>query len=222
MERAERDRLCAELFPLIARIARGLWRACQFGEFEEFYQDGCLGALRAIETYDAAHGVPLETYARPIIAGAIFNGIRARDPLSENARRLLREAERARCTMAAQGREVPTLQELSSQISGLAGALLMAHRAKTISLHGPMLREERLPADHDSDPARIVEGRERGRSLQSALSQLSERQRTFIELRYFRNKTAISVSRELGISLQRTYQLQERALTHMREALTGT
>jgi RNA polymerase sigma factor (sigma-70 family) len=221
MERDDRGNSCEQLLPLVTRIARGLWRAYQFGDYEEFYQDGCLGALRAIERYDASRGVPLEIYARPIIAGAIFNGIRARDPVSENARRLLRSAERARSTMAAEGRDVPTLQEMSQQIAGLAGALLVAYRANAVSLDCPLPRGQRVPADHDSDPARIIEESERRRKLHAALSQLTDRQRSFIELRYFRNKTVSDVSRELGISLQRAYQLQERALTHMRGALSG-
>ena len=222
LTREERDDRCAALLPLVARIARGLRRAYQFGELEEFYQDGCLGAIRAVESYDPARGVSLETYARPIVAGAIFNGVRNRDPVSEHARSLLRRAKEARRAMARQGRDVPTMQEMSSQISGLAGALLMAYRADTISLDLPLPRGERIPLDWDGDPARIVEERERRRRVRLVLEQLTARQRAVIKLRYFRNKSVTSVSEELGISIQRTYQLQERALTNMRNALSAS
>jgi RNA polymerase sigma factor (sigma-70 family) len=208
-----------ELLPLAARLARGLWRVYRVCEYQDVYQDACLGLVRAVQTFDPNRGVPLEAYARRVIAGAILNGIRARDPLSEHARKLLREAERNRTRMRAEGRAEPTLRELSTHISGLGAALLMAHRASTVSLDAPLPEGERLPADVEADPARLLEHRERAERVRRAIASLTQRQRAVVELAYYADETVTSVGEKLHISAQRVAQLRDRALVKMRKAL---
>jgi len=209
------------LLPLAARLARGMWRVYRACEYQDVYQDACVGLVRAVQSFDPSRGVPLEAYARRIIAGAILNGVRARDPLSEHARKLLRDAERDRSRMLAEGRDEPTLRELSTRISGLGAALLMAHRAATVSLDAPLPDGERVPADHSSDPAQLFEHRERAERVRRAIGSLTDRQRAVVEMAYYADETVASVGEKLNISAQRVAQLRDRALVKMRTALVG-
>ncbi len=216
------DDLCRELLPLVGRLARGLARVYPFTEYQELFQDGCIGMMRAVRSFDASRGVPLEAYARPLIAGSIFNGIRSRDPLSENARKLLRDAERERERLALENPgSVPTLRELAARISGLGAAMMMSHRASTLSLDAPLPDGESLPVSWNDDPARIVESRDRSHRVRSAVARLTPRQRDVVEKHYFARKTVTAVGDELSISPQRVSQLNSSALANLRKKLVA-
>jgi RNA polymerase sigma factor (sigma-70 family) len=218
---AEREERYRQLLPLVGRLARGLARVYPFCEYDDLFQDGCVGMLRAAATFDPSRGVPLEAYARPLVAGAIFNGIRTRDPLSENARKLLRSAERERTESRKRGDQEPTLRELATRISGLGAALLMAYRADTLSLSRPLPEGNALPIDWSDDPARLAEERDRTRRLHAALATLTERQRSVVAKVYFGHKSVTTIGEEMSISSQRVSQLHQSAIANMRKALAA-
>ncbi len=216
----ERDAAVRRLLPLVGSIARGLMRVYRCGEYQDVFQDGCLGMIRAVAAYDPQRGVPLEPYARPIIAGAILNGIRSRDPLSDHARSLLRKAERQREAVAAQSDPQPlTMEQMSTRLSGLGAAMLMAHRANTFSLDKPLPAGESIPIDWSDDPAHIIAARDDRMRLRAALASLTERQRSVIAAYYFAGKTVQVVGDELNVSVQRISQLHHTALSNMRKCM---
>ena len=217
---AERDAAVRRLLPLVGSIARGLTRVYRCGDYQDVFQDGCLGMIRAVGAYDPERGVPLEAYARPIIAGAIVNGIRGRDPLSDHARGLLRTAEREREAAAIDGAPTPlTMQQMATRLSGLGAAMLMAHRANVVSLDERLPGGETLPVDWSNDPAHLVSEREDRVRLQAALETLTERQRSVIAAYYFADKTVQVVGEDFNVSAQRVSQLHRTALTNMRKCM---
>ncbi len=218
----ERDALCARLLPLVDRIARSLWSTLRCGEVSDFIQDGCIGMVRAVSAYDPERGVPIEAFARVYISGAILNGVRSRDPISENARKLIRQAESTRYAMAQERREVPTMREMAAQIAGLGGALVVAYRSQVLSLDEELPDGDEGPLDHDADPAAIAERRERIAQIRAALEALSERQREVIRRHYLQGQTVQSVGEQMNISPQRVSQLRQTALDNMRKTLAAT
>ena len=218
-EADEREARCRALLPLVSRLANGLAHVFTFVECEELFGDGCIGMVRAVDSYDPARGIPLEHYARPIIAGAIMNGVRARDPLSEHARRILRAAERERETARGRGEDEPTLAQLRTRVAGLASALLLEHRARTVSLDAPLPDGKHEPLDFEADPLRTVEATDAAARLRAAIDALPDRQRSVVDAAYYRKLPANAIARELAISSQRVGQLHERALANLRRTL---
>lgn len=218
---SEREQRIAELLPLVANVARSVVRTYRCAEYADVYQDGCLGMLRAVDAFDASRGVPLRTYARPAIFGAVLNGIRARDPLSENARSVLREAERERQRISSERGEAPSLPDLTARVRGLYAAMLMAHRADTVSLDAPLPPGQRIAPDWSDDPAVASALRDEAREIAAAVESLSERQRAVVLLHYFDGRTKQSVSEQLGVSAQRVSQLHAAALANMRRRLAA-
>ena len=109
------------MFPVVRGIARRIGRLVPAADIDDLVGDGCVGLIRAVDTYDAARGATLETYARRLVLGTMLNGLRRLDPISERARRTLREADRERLALA---------QERGSMPSGvLPGTILGARRA---------------------------------------------------------------------------------------------
>ena len=53
--------------------------------------------------------------------------------------------------------------------------------------------------------------------LKEAMQRLSERERTIISLRYYKNKTQMEIADEIGISQAQVSRLEKGALEHMKK-----
>lgn len=79
--------------PLVGAIARMVARRLPSTvEHGDLVGDGAVGLLEAARRYDPGRGVGFGAYAGYRIRGAIYDGLRARDPLSRAARRAARAA----------------------------------------------------------------------------------------------------------------------------------
>ena len=79
----DRERRIRELFPLVKRIARRVRRLIAGAELDDLVGEGSIGLIRAVDTFDPTRGVSIERYAARVIAGAMLNGLRKLDPVSE-------------------------------------------------------------------------------------------------------------------------------------------
>jgi RNA polymerase sigma factor for flagellar operon FliA len=207
------------LFPLVRRIARRVARMVAGADVDDLVGDGCVGLIRAVDTFDPSRGLALETYARRIVVGAMLNGLRRSDPVSERARRELREAERERFALANERGALPSIAEMEQRRTRLRGARAAAYRYAPLSLDGPLPPTEALPADDRDDPLRIVLKRSASRELSGALALLPPRQRLVLALHYFRELPLRRIGDQLRVSPQRASQLHLAALQRLRRTL---
>ena len=56
-------------------------------------------------------------------------------------------------------------------------------------------------------------------ALKEAMKCLDERERTIINLRYYKNKTQMEIASEIGISQAQVSRLEKGALEHMRKQI---
>lgn len=214
------QRLVEENNGLIWSIARRY-----FGrgvESEDLYQLGCVGFLKAVQSFDPAFGTRFSTYAVPKIAGEIrrflrddgavkvSRGIKEQAQLLHTARRELEQQL---------GRE-PRLSELSAY-TGLGAEEIAVADAATgavASLQQPVSEDgqalEELLADPEQE-LRLLEGL----SLREAVAALPERERQVIALRYYRGLTQTVAARILGVSQVQVSRLERRAVERLRAAL---
>jgi RNA polymerase sigma factor for flagellar operon FliA len=178
--------------------------------------DGCVGLIRAVDSYDPDRGPRLEEYARRLIVGAMLNGVRRMDPVSERARRTVREGEVRRYELAVERGEVPSADEVDRLHPGYRRALAAAYRGQPLSLDAPLPRGEALAGDWNGDPARVVERMSESESLARNLAGLPQRQRDVVLLHYFGGSSLRAVGRRLAISPQRASQLHLAALAKLR------
>jgi len=221
MTASERESAIAQLLPLVERIARGLMRVHGGLGYDDCYQDGCIGLIRAVDTYDPAVGVTLRQFAKPLIARGIFNGLRERDAIPDRSRATLRDAERERHRLAQERQEFPGTSEMLSRVVGLARAMLVAYRADAMSLDARLPPGEHISPDWSDDPAGIVERTETHRAVRVAVDRLTERQRAVLRLHYYARSTTGAISRDMRISTQRVSQLHLQALQNVRKALAS-
>ena len=123
MEATERDAYISALLPRVRALARRLKRIVPNLDLDDLTGDGFVGLIRAVDSFDPARGPHLDEYARRLIVGAMLNGIRRMDPVSERARRIVRDGENERYTLAAASGEIPSLAEMERCRPGYQRAL---------------------------------------------------------------------------------------------------
>lgn len=211
-----RDALVSELLPLVRRTARRLKRLVPSLDLDDLVGDGCIGLIRAIDSFDPSRGPQLAEYARRLVVGAMLNGIRRMDPVSERARRIVRDGENRRFALAAMRGELPTAAEMEAWCPGYRRALAAAYRGQPLSLDAPLPRGESVTQDWSDDPARIVERRSERAMLAALIDGLPRRQREVVLMHYFNETSLRSVGRRLAISPQRASQLHISAIARLK------
>jgi RNA polymerase sigma factor FliA len=214
----DREARIRELLPLVKRIARRLKRLAPGFDLDDLIGDGSLGLIRAVDSYDPSRGSSLKHFARHAIAGAMLNGIRRMDPVSERARRAVRECDNERYAIAAERGDLPTLAEMDRLHPAYARASASAHRGSPLSLDAPLPAGEAFEVDWTGDLARSVVVLGEGASLRAAVWGLPHRQRQVVVLHYFGEHSLRAIGRRLKISSQRASQLHIAAIERLRRS----
>ena len=215
-----RDRFIEENIGLVHSCAsrfrgRGL-------EYDDLYQAGCLGLVKAYDAFDWDRGVRFSTYAVPVILGEIRRLFR--DGGTVKIGRLLKE----RCLKVScerekfceeNGRE-PSIGELAERMN-----LEISDIAEALSASVPPLSLTQDGEDENSELDIGVESHENKLTEKLALRQtvleLAERDRKIIELRYFAGKTQTETAKELGMTQVQVSRREKLILGNMRLKLTG-
>lgn len=212
----EREEAVRSLLPLVRKAARRLKRLVPSLDVDDLVGDGCVGLIRAVDSFDSGRGPQIAEYARRLVVGAMLNGIRRMDPVSERARRIVRDGENQRYTIAAQRGSVPSAAEMERRCPGYRRAVAAAYRGQPLSLDAPLPRGEALAYDWSDDPARIVERRLQRARLAEMIAALPGRQRDLVLMHYFNETSLRAIGRRLAISPQRASQLHTSALKKLK------
>ena len=191
-------------------------------ENEDLYQLGCLGFLKAVQGFDPDFGTQFSTYAVPKIAGEIRRFLR--DDGAIKVSRSLKERSAAVRLMrsrlaSALGRE-PTIGELAEQLGLTAEEIALAENAtqEVESIHRACGEEgftlESILTDTESEE-RMLEKI----ALRQAISELPEREKSVIALRYFHGLTQDRVAKVLGVSQVQVSRIEKKAIGMLREKI---
>ena len=214
-----RERTIREMLPLVKHLARRVHRMVAGSDLDDLVGDGSVGLIRAVDAYDPQRGIPLEQYARRVILGAMLNGVRRLDPVSERVRRTLRVAERARYASAQRRGTLPTPGQMEHVFPALGRARLEAFRATPLSLDTKFPGRERYELDFSADPQTVLAARGERERVRSAVGALPTRQRQIVLAHYYRERSLRSLGGILGISPQRVSQLHLLAIKRLRNDL---
>lgn len=219
-EREASELLVTENAGLIWSVAkRFLGRGA---EAEDLYQLGCLGFLKAVEGFDLEFGTQFSTYAVPKIAGEIRRFLR--DDGAIKVSRSIKERSAAIRVMRARlssalGRE-PSIQELAEQTGFTAEEIAIAETAtmEVESIHRECGEEgftlENILSDTESEE-RMLERI----ALRQAISELPDREKTVIGLRYFHGLTQERVAKVLSVSQVQVSRIEKKAIGLLREKI---
>ena len=207
--------LLSENMPLVAAIAkRFLYRGV---EMDDLKQLGSIGLLKAIRRFDVTQNVCFSTYAVPLIAGEIKRFLR-----DDGIIKFSRSAKQLAAAVSRALAEAPDLciDALAERlcVSREDLAVAQASASSVVSLDEPLSEEgdsryERTGTETEEESCvqRL--------SLDAALSNLPERERRLIRLRYQEEKTQAEVGRILGVSQVQISRMEKKILSVLRDRM---
>lgn len=214
-----REAQIRDLFPLVKKIARRIARLVGGTDIDDLIGDGSIGLIRAVDSFDPAYGLTIEQYARRIVAGAMLNGVRRSDPVSERVRRTIRDAEKERYALASERGELPGTGEMERRVPALRRARVEAHRGTPLSIDAPLPSGERLELIAPDDPQTLFDAAVDRARIFAAIAALPVRQRTLIVDHYFGDRSLRTLSADMRVSPQRASQLHLLAISRLRREL---
>ncbi|MBP1538510.1 MAG: sigma-70 family RNA polymerase sigma factor [Ruminococcus sp.] len=190
-------------------------------EYEELFSAGCVGLLKAVRAFDADRGVLFSTYAVPVILGEIKRLFRDGGAIkvSRGTKELSLRLARLREKFMLQNGSEPTVSQLAALAQASEESVIEALNVSATPLS---LTEENEDGTRQIDiPTEPPDEEIAERlSLRKVLSELEERDRKLIYLRYFKNLTQTQTAKVLGMTQVQVSRREKKILSGMKEKLS--
>ena len=196
-------------------------------EYDDLYQLGCVGFVKAINNFDECYNVKFSTYAVPMIAGEI--------------KRFLRDDGSVKVSRSIKG-QYYLMQKYIDEFRLKNGEPpAVSKLAKKFNIEEPevmfILESARMPIsiyeslDKEEDGGQVILDKlanfdEANNMIDKmvlidTLKSLDENDRKLIILRYFRDKTQSEVARLLNVSQVQVSRLENKILAKMKNKLSN-
>lgn len=193
---------------------------------DDLFQIGCIGLIKAIDNFDRSVGVKFSTYAVPMIMGEIRRFLRDNNSIrvSRSLRDIAYKAIYAKEALTKKNQKEPTIAEIADEIGISKEDVVYAMDAiqSPVSLFEPVYSEggdTLYVMDQISDKTNKEDNWVEKMALSDALMRLTNRERSIIEMRFFKGNTQMEVASEIGISQAQVSRLEKNALRSMRNYL---
>lgn len=189
---------------------------------DDLFQVGCIGLVKSIDNFDISQNVRFSTYAVPMIIGEIRRYLRDNNSIriSRSVRDTAYKAMQAKERLMAEKLREPTVEEIARELQVPCEDVVMALEAivEPVSLYEPVYSDGGdtiyvldQVGDHNDDRNWLDEI-----ALKEAINNLNEREKKILYLRFFKGKTQIEVSNEIGISQAQVSRLEKGALQQIK------
>lgn len=188
-------------------------------EYDDLFQAGCVGLIKAADGFDPSRGFAFSTYAVPVILGEIKRifrdggAVKVSRSIKEKGRVLLHEKEK----MASETGTEPTISALAERLGWeveetaqvINAALPPVSLTQDDESGGGQID---VPVDNENEMFERLD-------LSRVIESLSERDREIIEWRYFRCATQSVTAKQLGMSQVQVSRREKKILTLLRTRL---
>ncbi len=192
-------------------------------EYDDLFQAGCVGLIKAADGFEPERGLQFSTYAVPLILGEIRRLFREGGAIKvgRTLKELSLRAVRTREQLAAEYGREPTVEELAAVLQ-----VEPSDAAQALCAGLPPLSLTRRDEDDDAgnidlpvpSPESVITDR---LALRQLLTRLNERDRMLITLRYIGHKTQQATANALGMTQVQVSRRERALLEQLRRELTG-
>ena len=185
-------------------------------EYDDIFQVGCIGLVKAADGFDESRGLCFSTYAVPTILGEIkrlfrdTGAIKVSRSLKELSMRVQREKE-----MIEKEGEEATVSVIADRLSiseeEIAQAISASRQVLSLTYENEDgIGELELPTEsHENEVCSKL-------LINDAISKLNREEQDIIRLRYFSEKTQTESAEILGISQVQVSRKEKKALEKLR------
>ena len=193
-------------------------------EYEDLYQLGAMGFVKAINNYDASFNVKFTTYAVPMIAGEIKRflrddgSIKVSRSIKHNA--ILIKNYLQECN--SKNEQNPSIEEIGIKLNIDVNDVILALEANT----NPVSLDEKVSNEDDSynlaeklADSFSVENMVNKLALRELIKNLTAREKQIIIMRYYLDKTQSEIAKELGVSQVQISRIENKVLLDLKDKL---
>ena len=193
-------------------------------DFDDLYQLGAMGFVKAINNYDPTYNVKFTTYAVPMIAGEIKRflrddgSIKVSRSIKHNAIQINNYINEFSNTHSHN----PTIEEISNALNMDIHDVILSLEANT----NPLSLNEKF--NENSETTTLMEkvadnfnsdNLINKLALRSLIQELNAREKQIIIMRYYLDKTQSEIAKELGVSQVQISRIENKVLSNMKEQL---
>ncbi|MBR7133399.1 MAG: sigma-70 family RNA polymerase sigma factor [Clostridia bacterium] len=218
-EKLERDRFIEKNLGLVHSICkrfsgRGI-------EYDDLYQAGCIGLIKATDAFDRSRGLCFSTYAVPVIMGEVRRlfrdggAVKVSRSVKELALHISREIPRLEQKL---NRE-PTVSEIAEKLGVTSEEITEALCASqpTVSL---TYEGEGGVCETDLPTISTEEEISDRLCLDEAFSKLNDTEKKIMELRYYKGMTQSKTANTLGMTQVQISRTEKKILQKLRGILS--
>ena len=221
-ERAK-ETLINENSPLIKSVIKNyLSRGI---EFDDLFQLGSLGFLKAINNFDESFNVKFSTYAVPMIAGEIKRFMRDNGiiKVSRSVKTLNMQITKFIESYIAANQKNPTVNEIAVNFNVTPQDVVYA-----IESSKPIVSLSTAVGDDEGRQQELIEKIEDENSIENkmtnqmlydVINELPPRDKKIIMLRYFRDLTQKEIALQLGVSQVQISRLENKILSKLKKQI---
>lgn len=185
-------------------------------EYDDIFQVGCIGLMKAADGFDEKRGLCFSTYAVPTILGEIKRLFRDTGAIkvSRSIKELSLKVQRERELIEKSGGEA-TVSEIAVKLNvsdeEVAQAVSASRQVLSLTYENEDgINELQLPTESHEDEvcSKIL--------IDDAIKKLNEEEQNIIRLRYFNEKTQTESAQILGISQVQVSRKEKKALEKLR------
>ena len=189
-------------------------------EYDDLFQAGCVGLIKAADGFDEERGFSFSTYAVPVILGEIKRIFRdgGTVKVSRAMKEKIREVLKIKEKITEQTGIEPTVGQLAEKMN-----MSLAETAELLTASMPAMS---LTGDDENSGRELdipVEAPEEQISeklaLRQTLQSLEEEERKIIELRYYKGFTQSKTAEILNLSQVQISRKEKKILMKMRKKL---
>ena len=189
-------------------------------DYEDLFQNGCVGLIKAVDNFDESKGFAFSTYAVPVIMGEIKRIFR--DGGAIKVSRSLKEkaikAQSVRDKFIKSNLREPTVGELAQLLEVSA-----EETAEILNVITPMVSLDSFGEDGESTIDIPIDESDQlfdRISVSQLLSHLSPEEQVLIDCRYYKGYTQSATAEQLGISQVQVSRREKAILKKLRQLMT--
>lgn len=193
-------------------------------EYDDLYQIGCVGFIKAIKNFDESFNVKFSTYVVPMVIGEVKRFLRDDGFLKVSRKLKMQNIQINKFIKDYQSKfgTNPTIKEIATEFDIEENELvfIMDSAKMPISIYTPFENEEGglflIDRYIQNDETEFMFDK---MMLKEALNSLPARERKLVLLRYFRDKTQSEIAKTLKISQVQVSRLENKVLESLKEKL---
>lgn len=191
-------------------------------EYDDLYQLGSIGLLKAIKNFSSDFGVKFSTYAVPMITGEIKRYLR-----DDGYIKVSRSTKSLAIKISYFVDNIKNTQGRSASIEEIAKEFGIEPQEAVFAMDSSKIPLSIYDKGDDEQGQSLFEkitaGDETDKTIDKmiideAISKLSEREREIILLRYYKDKTQSEVAKQLKVSQVQISRLESKIIKKLRES----